>query len=47
MRDYRKELDTLREGIARHMNACFLMEQMDIIPRNGEKNIDSTTDPAK
>ena len=40
--DYR-----LREGIARHMNACFLMEQMDIIPRNGEKNIDSTTDPAK
>ena len=40
--DYR-----LREGIARHMNACFLMEQMDIIPRNGEKNIESTTDPAK
>lgn len=31
--DYR-----LRPGVARHMNACFLMEQMDIIPRDGEKD---------
>ena len=31
--DYR-----LRPGVARHMNACFLMEQMDIIPRGGKKD---------
>ena len=31
--DYR-----LRPGVARHMNACFLMEQMDIIPRDGKKD---------
>lgn len=40
--DYR-----LREGVARHMNACFLMEQMDIIPRSEEKNIEVPIDPAE
>lgn len=40
--DYR-----LREGVARHMNACFLMEQMDIIPHSEEKNIEVPIDPAE
>ena len=35
--DYR-----LRPGVARHMNACFLMEQMDIIPRDGQKGRDAS-----